>query len=325
MAKRTTHAHILAFPYAASLQNARLDALYEETHGPRRELVMDYHELRLSAPPQMFSHNGQPHERVHGRYLPRRIRFLDVQELTREGIYTHMETVPPDHVTRSLTSTWHWRTPDGVIYYLFGIRADEPSTLLVSARRCVSEERTGPAEEVELTRNWSPTPLGPPRPVPAPARLHRRFGGDPITLRLNGRAHHRRLFIGGVDVQSVQRPEVDAVLNLGEDPSRWAACARPTDRWKEKGEGRRGMDVSEITAEAQWVVEHLRTGRRVLVHCSAGMNRSATVCCAALILLEGLAAEAALDRVREHHPWARPDPYHWLALRWLAQTQVSGG
>ena len=32
------------------------------------------------------------------------------------------------------------------------------------------------------------------------------------------------------------------------------------------------------------------------------------------------AAEAALERVREHHPWARPDPYHWLALRWLAYT-----
>jgi len=80
------------------------------------------------------------------------------------------------------------------------------------------------------------------------------------------------------------------------------------------------MDVAEITDEAQWVIEHLRVGRRVLVHCSAGMNRSATICCAALILIEGISAEAALERVREHHPWARPDPYHWLALRWLAYT-----
>ncbi len=80
------------------------------------------------------------------------------------------------------------------------------------------------------------------------------------------------------------------------------------------------MSVADLTAEAQWVVEHLRVGRRALVHCSAGMNRAATICCAALILLEGLSAEAALKRVREHHPWARPDPYHWLALRWLAHT-----
>jgi protein-tyrosine phosphatase len=55
-----------------------------------------------------------------------------------------------------------------------------------------------------------------------------------------------------------------------------------------------------------------------LVHCSAGFNRSVTVCCAVLILLEGLSADAALARVREHHPWARPDSQHWLALRWLA-------
>ena len=80
------------------------------------------------------------------------------------------------------------------------------------------------------------------------------------------------------------------------------------------------MDVSEITEEACWVIERLQAGQRVLVHCAAGMNRSATICCAVLILLEGLPAEAALERVREHHPWARPDSDHWLALRWLAHV-----
>lgn len=78
------------------------------------------------------------------------------------------------------------------------------------------------------------------------------------------------------------------------------------------------MTVEEICEEADWVTEHLKNNQRVLVHCVAGMNRSTTVCCAVLILLEGLSAEAALERVREHHPWARPDSHHWLALRWLA-------
>jgi hypothetical protein len=64
----------------------------------------------------------------------------------------------------------------------------------------------------------------------------------------------------------------------------------------------------------------LRAGQRVLAHCVAGLNRSVTIGCAALILLEGLSAEAALERVREHHPWARPDSHHWLMLRWLAHT-----
>jgi dual specificity phosphatase 12 len=77
------------------------------------------------------------------------------------------------------------------------------------------------------------------------------------------------------------------------------------------------MDVAEITREAQWVIERLRAGQRVLVHCSAGLNRSVTICCAVLILLERVSAEAALEWVREHHPWARPDT-HWLALRWRA-------
>jgi dual specificity phosphatase 12 len=69
------------------------------------------------------------------------------------------------------------------------------------------------------------------------------------------------------------------------------------------------------------VIEHLKNKQRVLVHCVAGMNRSTTICCAVLILLEGLSAEAALERVREHHPWARPDSHHWLMLRWLASGQ----
>ena len=83
------------------------------------------------------------------------------------------------------------------------------------------------------------------------------------------------------------------------------------------------MNVDEIADGAVWVIERLRAGQRVLVHCAVGMNRSATVCCAALIVEEGLSAEAALARVRAHHPWARPDSHHWLALRWLAQERSS--
>jgi protein-tyrosine phosphatase len=49
------------------------------------------------------------------------------------------------------------------------------------------------------------------------------------------------------------------------------------------------------------------------------MNRSSTICCTVLMLLEGLNAEAALARLRETHPWARPNSRHWLALRWLTK------
>jgi dual specificity protein phosphatase-like protein len=135
--------------------------------------------------------------------------------------------------------------------------------------------------------------------------------------------YRHRLFIGGLEVQSADRPQVDGVLNLGEEASRWVKgqSRHFNDRTRSKGEGSNGMTVEEICEEADWVVEHLKNDQRVLVHCVAGMNRSTTICCAVLILLEGLSAEAALERVREHHPWARPDPYHWLALRWLASTR----
>ena len=93
--------------------------------------------------------------------------------------------------------------------------------------------------------------------------------------------------------------------------------ARLDSFYDAEGEGAEGMTIAEIREEAQWVIERLEQNRSVLVHCVAGMNRSATVCCAVLMLLEGLTAGAALERVRQHHPWARPDSHHWLALRWL--------
>jgi hypothetical protein len=37
--------------------------------------------------------------------------------------------------------------------------------------------------------------------------------------------------------------------------------------------------------------------------------------------LEGITAEQALERVYENHPWAKPDPHHWLMLRWLEKNR----
>jgi hypothetical protein len=124
-----------------------------------------------------------------------------------------------------------------------------------------------------------------------------------------------------LDIQTDNRPEVDAVLNLGEECSRWAISSskHPVDRWVNKGEGKDGMNIDEIVTEAQWVIDHLYQGSKVLVHCVAGFNRSVTICCAILMLMENLSAERALMRVREHHPWALPDSNHWLMLRWLTQ------
>jgi atypical dual specificity phosphatase len=313
----THHTRILEFLHTRSLVNAHLDDLREETHGSRRELIFDYRELRLSAPPELIAINDQPHERLRGEWVPRRLRFRGLRWTKSSGAFTRFAEVAPDDIARLLEGMMCWRSPEDEEYCLLLDHADASSGLLFSARRCMPEERSGAVEAIEMTRDWSPPPLLPARLVPNPQRLHQRYGGDPITIHLNSRALHRQLFVGGMEHQSDQRPDVYAVLNLSEDDNRWPLTV--ADRRAEKGEGAQGMDLAEIAAEAQWAIDRLQAGQRVLVHCSGGLNRSVTICCAVLIRLENLSAEEALNRVREHHPWARPDSHHWLKLRWLAK------
>jgi hypothetical protein len=190
---------------------------------------------------------------------------------------------------------------------------------------CRATYESFPLESTPITlkRNWSSAPHWQERLIPQPKSLHKRFGGDPITINVNGHVRHHKLFIGGTDIQPARHPQVNTVLNLGENPSRWVkdGVIQPGERAGNKGEGPQGMSLDEIYEEANWVIDHLQKNQSVLVHCAAGMNRSSTICCAVLMLLEGLSAKDALQRVREHHPWARPDSHHWLELRWLAKSR----
>jgi len=323
-------ARILTFPKAETLRNARLDDLVERGQGERHDLLLDYHELRLHGEPDLLFDGGRPAEHVLGEWVPRRLRFAGLTLLNRKGLFSHLETLPVDHPVRSVRGALYWQPPgqpagqQGLFLLIHG--SDETATLVLSARKVSAEKRAGEILPADFVRRWSSAPLLKPGLVPAPLKLHQRRGGDPVTIHLDERAVPGRLFVGGLEEQPERRPEVDFVLNLGEDPSRWVNASSPlhsADRWVLKGEGSSGMGCEDLTAEAQWVIERLRDGQCGLVHCSAGFNRSVTVCCAVLILLEGLTAEAALERVREHHPWARPDAYHWLALRWLAHCSES--
>jgi Dual specificity phosphatase, catalytic domain len=316
----TRHVRILAFPFANSFQSAQLEAFHEETHEQRRDIIIDYRELRLSTPATLVDCDGKPGEHVQGYYLPRRLRCIDVRRLECTGLYTRLDEVAPDHGARSLRGTLYFRSTDQVAWWGWFNGTDEAGDLALSTQQFELEDRPDPSKRVDFWRDWSPAPALPARLVPDPKKLRERFGGDPISIRLEDRIYHRRLFVGGLDCQHDRRPDIDAVLNLGDEPSRWCAsrARSATDRRVRKGEGHSGMDKTEIITEAQWVIERLKANQRVLAHCSAGFNRSVTICCAVLILLEGISAEQALERVREHHPWARPDPHHWLALRWLA-------
>ena len=325
MTWKARNTRILAFPFDEAFQSARLEALAEVRNGGRRDFYIDFQELAMSAPPELVALNGKPGEHVQGTYLPRRLCCRDVHWLEITGLYTRLDEVPLDHGARSLRGTLYWRSPGEAAKWGWFNGTKEPGDFMISARQYTLEERPGKNEAVDFMRDWSTAPELPSRLVRVSRKIRQRFGGDPVTFRLGKRVYHRRLFVGGLDCQTYQRPEVGAVLNLGDEPSKWSGTeiGISGDRWVRKGEGQSGMDMDEITAEARWVIERLKVGQRVLVHCSAGFNRSVTVCCAVLILLEGLTAEQALERVREQHPWARPDPHHWLVLRWIAKQSAS--
>lgn len=323
MPKTIAHARIVEIPNPISLQGGRLDCLRMESHGLRKDLVMDFHGFVPAAEPLMLMEQEIVYEHMEGQLLPRRFRFIGVKELVMAGLFEHLDTLPLENEARTLRDLLAWRPKsEKLVFFLLLHNAGSLAELHFYARNVEEEALAGNPEPVMFRRDWSTPPSIPARLVPDTKHIYRQFGGDPVSVKLDGKFHHHELFIGGLDQQEGTRPRVDAVLNLGEEASRWVSPGRmdARDRWVDKGEGRDGMSLEEITEEALWAIQRLKAGERVLVHCVAGMNRSATICCAVVMLLEGIPASDALERVRRNHPWARPDSNHWLKLRWLEST-----
>lgn len=312
------HTRIIQHPFASLLQGGQLDS-YQE-YGQNIEITVQGFQPISS---ELFEHDGKITEKVHGEFIPLGLKFSNVSDLKRDEFFLSLKDYAEDDPSRMIAYMYTWRQPQRRdIFHMFGLRLPVGADMSFHAHG-VEWEKLGSGKSFEIERNWSLAPPMPERLVPQPKSLHRQYGGDPVTVHLNGRPRHRRLFVGGLDIQPANRPQVDAVLNLGENPSRWMKRGKlhPNDRAVQHGEGSQGMTVEQIREEAEWVIDRLKQNQRILVHCAAGMNRSVTTCCAVLILLEELSAEDALARVRDHHPWAKPDSHHWLALRWLAKTK----
>jgi hypothetical protein len=314
------HTRIIQHPLAASIQGALLDSYMAELLDGQLHITLNLHLLEQTSS-ELFEHDGILHEHVRGSYVPAKLHFSGISGLKSGDFFTKLPDLPPNDPDRMINDLLSWQQPGRQdVFYLFFMQGSRVENLMFFAQHATCERSSQTSTPVILERDWSSPPPMPGRLVPRPEQLHNHFGGDPITIKVNGHLRHRKLFIGGTDIQPARRPQVDAVLNLGENPSRWvkSESLHPNDRAENKGEGHQGMSLAEICEEANWVSERLQKDQSVLVHCAAGMNRSATICCATLMLLEGLSAEDALQRVREHHPWARPDSHHWLQLRWLA-------
>jgi hypothetical protein len=328
MAHHHTRTRFYPFPYSRQIFDSRIEHL-SEASGPRRrgDILVD---LRLVQPvdgSRIEVVEGRPWEIIRARMTPVRLRFVGARWASRAGFFTEMEHLPQDHFARRLFDVVHMRLPgERPRYWLFADINTAGHELSLYARDCVLEDRPADPFVIDVCRRWRCRPPTPARAVARRSGVQHQYGGDPIAIRLGQRLYRQRLFIGGLHHQVEQRPYVDHVLNLCGEPNPWmpAYGVHPDDRFESKGELVDGMSAQEILDEAAWVTRRLAAGRRVLVHCMAGINRSSTVCCAALMLLEGLSAEAALARVQERHPEAKPDPYHWFLLHWLAAQPEAG-
>ena len=309
---------IIKYPFAVLMQDARLDSFEENG----REVRMNVQGLEIIAS-ELFQRDGVIMERVTGRHIPLNLTFSDIQHIKRSDFFTTLDQYPLDDPSRIIAFMYSWIQP-GIenIFYLFGLRGPADANMNFFASGVTHEQGTG-GDPFTFERDYSPSPPMPDCEVPQPYDIYDRFGGDPVTFKLNGNIIEDKLFVGGLENQPDYRPEIDAVLNLGEKPSAWVKGGQlhPNDRTVEKGEGSKGMSPAEILEETNWVIDRLNKNESVLIHCVAGMNRSTTICCAVLMQLEGLTAEQALERVYETHPWAKPDAHHWLMLRWLGKNK----
>lgn len=134
------------------------------------------------------------------------------------------------------------------------------------------------------------------------------------------------LFQGGHDVRSQSRTacvvtdEFDLVVSMttregyGPDDGVEHHVARMADAGVDVGVAARVDELSRVAAEA------VAAGRRVLVRCSGGLNRSGLVVASTLVRL-GHEPDAAIALVRRARgPWALTNPAFVTHLRTLVGT-----
>ena len=128
------------------------------------------------------------------------------------------------------------------------------------------------------------------------------------------------------DVATLQAAGVTRVLNLVQDveyePGGRDACVTALagvgiEEHRVEIVDYGNLPPGQIERATRIGLEWLAQGERVYVHCRAGMQRSATVAAAIVMLRDGLDAAAALERIRARKPSARPLSHqHHDLLRW---------
>ncbi|MFN8402764.1 MAG: hypothetical protein U0V48_04325 [Anaerolineales bacterium] len=169
----------------------------------------------------VIERDGTIIEKATARYIPLKLVFSNVQQLKKSDFFTSLDQYPPDDPSRVIAYMYSWIQPDMEdIFHMFGLRGSAEADMNFFASS-VTYEQGEVGTPFTFERDYSPSPPMPHREVPQPYDIHNRFGGDPVAFRLNGCTVENKLFIGGIEIQPDQRPEIDAVLNLGEQSSAW--------------------------------------------------------------------------------------------------------
>jgi protein-tyrosine phosphatase len=98
--------------------------------------------------------------------------------------------------------------------------------------------------------------------------------------------------------ERIEENKIDVILNLSyyPDPEK---IQRSVSEYLQWGfDDGRLPDLEQLWRTVNWVCGALRAGRRVLVHCDAGLNRSGLVCALVVRVLRGLGGAYAVELVR---------------------------
>ena len=140
----------------------------------------------------------------------------------------------------------------------------------------------------------------------------------------NAHEVHPKLFLGAQPAEADDLAgQFEAVLDLSHDTSEaqkdaYEAAGIVYRTWPMHDGEIPPASEGSLDDQVRCIQRRLEEDRRVLVHCAAGVSRSATIAALFLMRVEGLSADAAIRRLTSIRPAVRPHS------RFLAQLRLLG-